>query len=153
MVQRDRETIIAKEFVKLSNVLRTGKNLKKFVKLARIMKLYTSPEQTAKLIELGFEQPTSIGGYKPTFRVEYDGEEVSKVIIGENKEDPIIAYSIGELIEMLPNDHYPDRRLEYDGIRWVVDWDVEGKIMQTMSVELIDALYDMITRLKEEGVR
>lgn len=39
------------------------------------MKQYTNKEQTAKLIELGFEKPKSVGGYEPTY---------------------------GELIEMLP---------------------------------------------------
>ena len=61
-------------------------------------------------------------------------------------------YSIGELIEMLPKNEYPHRRLEFDGIHWLVDWDAEGLFMQTMRVELIDALYDMILNLKEEGV-
>ena len=58
------------------------------------MKQYTTPEQTAKLIKLGFAKPKSIGGYRPTFVVEYEGVEISNVIIGENKQEPIYAYSI-----------------------------------------------------------
>lgn len=115
------------------------------------MKLYTDKSQTAKLIELGFEKPKSIGGYEPTFVVEYKGVEVSNVIIGENKQCPIYAYSIGELISFLPDDGVSDKRLEFDGFHWYVDWDSFEKIHQTMHVELIDALYDMCVKLKEEG--
>ena len=52
------------------------------------MKQYLSPEQTAKLIELGFEKP-----YRPDLDlVETYGYSV----------DAERNYSIGELIEMLP---------------------------------------------------
>jgi hypothetical protein len=54
------------------------------------MKQYLSPEQTAKLIELGFEKPKSI-------------------VEGKLYSDIYFAYSIGELIEMLP------RIVEYKG--------------------------------------
>lgn len=116
------------------------------------MKQHTTPDQTAKLIELGFEKPKSIGGYEPTFVVEYKGVEVSNVIIGENKQCPIYAYSIGELISFLPEDGASNKRLEFDCFHWFVDWDFFEKIHQTMHVELIDALYDMCIELKGEGV-
>lgn len=48
------------------------------------MKQYTTPEQTAKLIELGFENPKNI-------------------VEDELYSDIDFAYSIGELIEMLPS--------------------------------------------------
>lgn len=121
------------------------------------MKQYTTPEQTAKLIELGFEKPKSIGGYEPTFVVEYEGVEVSNVIIGENKQCPIFAYSIGELIKMLPKvidcdyDAY-NLRIEA-GSNWKICYVENGMIEDDCdSSELIDALYDMVVKLKEEGI-
>ena len=47
------------------------------------MKQYTNESQTAKMIELGFEKPKSIVGHDGYWGYDY-------------------AYSIGELIEMLP---------------------------------------------------
>lgn len=102
------------------------------------MKQYTTPEQTAKLIELGVEKPKSIEVYR-------DGHCVPFV-------EQRWVYSIGELISLLPDDGVSDRRLEFDGFHWIVDWDSFDKIHQTMQVELVDALYDMIIKLKEEGV-
>lgn len=117
------------------------------------MKLYTSLAQTAKLIEYGFEKPRSIGGYEPTYIVEYEGEEVSNVIIGENKQCPIYAYSIGELIEMLPS-HIGWCELNIWHIwhleRWVICFDPEK--YTSAATELIDAAYDLIVKLKEDGV-
>ena len=118
------------------------------------MKQYTTPEQTAKLIELGFEKPKSVGGYEPTYVVEYEGGKVSNVIIGENKQYPIYAYSIGELIEMLPmEDRAGERSMVYDGLEWVINWDNDdGTINQVVATEFVDALYDMIVKLKENGI-
>lgn len=126
------------------------------------MKQYTTPTQTAKLIELGFDKPKSIGGYEPTFVVEYEGVEVSNVIIGENKQCPIFAYSIGELIDILPkslkNPYNPPLAIEcnekwrvYYGVQedysweWIIFYEEERN-------ELIDALYDMCIILKKKGV-
>lgn len=101
------------------------------------MKQYTTPEQTAKLIELGFEKPS------PKWVKDENGDYRVKT----NDAD----YDIGELIEMLPkfsniydltNPHTMKRC-------WYV-----GHV-STLNVgadELIDALYDMIDKLKEEGV-
>lgn len=47
-----------------------------------IMRQYTTPDQTAKLLELGFEKPKSIVGHDGYWGYDYD-------------------YSIGELLEML----------------------------------------------------
>ena len=98
------------------------------------MKQYTTTEQTAKLIELGFEKP----------RLLYFGNNT----IGD------YAYSIGELIEMLPmEDRAGERSMVYDGLEWVANWDNDdGTINQVVATELIDALYDMAVQLKEEGV-
>ena len=103
------------------------------------MKQYTTPEQTAKLIELGFENPKNI-------------------VEDELYSDIDFAYSIGELIEMLPLEledvginttltmHFDNNiaNVEYIGV-----FGIEYSIMKE---ELIDALYDMILRLKDEGV-
>ena len=103
------------------------------------MKQFTTPEQTAKLIELGLERPKAI-----IYASAYQEEEGA---------DPDVeyeyAYSIGELLSFLPDDGVADRRLEFDGFHWFVDWDSFDEIRQTMGRELIDALYDMIIKLKE----
>ena len=111
------------------------------------MKQYTTPEQTAKLIELGFEKPKGLADAEPS-----SGKWVRE------------AYSIGELIEMLP------QHLDYKGgvadmpidyyaltIRQnvvmycdpYIDW---VEIQCNDHKELIDSLYDMVIMLKEEGV-
>lgn len=114
------------------------------------MKQYTTPEQTAKLIELGFE--------KPKFEIETQlcnikGQPLrTATIVGD--------YSIGELIEMLPPKIWDD----YAQIYWelCIDWDIMGNVwrvvyfhkalMRCYGKELIDALFDMVLRLKEDGV-
>jgi hypothetical protein len=95
------------------------------------MKKYTTPEQTAKLIELGVEQPKSIEVYR-------DGHCVPFV-------EQRWVYSIGELIEML-GVHLSS--IYYIGIEWFVN--AEG--IERRRDELIDALYDMILKLKEKRV-
>lgn len=101
------------------------------------MKQYTTPEQTAKLIELGFEKPKSYHD------IEWDGTEAY---------DYQLDYSIGELIEMLPTivDDFTlwigrDERSD----QWFVKYSPRSL---KLADELIDALYDMILKLKEEGV-
>ena len=109
------------------------------------MKQYTTPEQTAKLIELGFEKPKSIVGHDGYWGYDY-------------------AYSIGELIEMLPQylDYkggVADMPINYHSLtirRNIVmycdpymDW---IEIQCDDHKELIDNLYDMVTILKEEGI-
>lgn len=86
------------------------------------MKQYTTPEQTAKLIELGFMEP--IGSWETSDNV----------------------YSIGELIEMLAG----VSNLEI--IRYGSGWEVGDELRAFGSEELIDALFDMCVKLKEEGV-
>ena len=103
------------------------------------MKQYTTPEQTAKLIELGFEKPYSIASVEPIYGM--GGISVAK------------AYSIGELIEMLPKG-YDGELLEISAVilsyaKWMVRYPY-GIIIY--KAELIDALYDMVVKLKEEGV-
>jgi hypothetical protein len=111
------------------------------------MKQYTTQEQTTKLIELGFEKPKSYHDIK------WSGMEVY---------DYQLAYSIGELIEMLPKKIEAEVTDEYDSETaylqieegWAVSyfngWCTVEKC--TRATELIDALYEMIVKLKEEGV-
>lgn len=115
-----------------------------FQRLERIradMKQYTSESQTAKLIELGFEKPKSIE--KVTYIEQYGcGYET--------------AYSIGELIEMMPHS------MTFSDGDWnlCIDADIYGEELAwqvgfigeffVKDKELIDALYDMIIMLKEE---
>jgi hypothetical protein len=105
------------------------------------MKQFTTPEQTAKLIELGFEKP------KSEVKAEQAGDYAWY--------NP--AYSIGELIEMLPEEiegvttmfgrnilrnevSYFSRMLELE------------RYLSFKNDELIDNLFDMVVKLKEEGV-
>ena len=109
------------------------------------MKQYLTPEQTAKLIELGFEKP------KTSHRYWRENE----LIINNN-------YSIGELIEMLPEDieDKDNRGVWYfrniTGIS--VYYSREERMYWTdlyiscLHEELIDNLYEMVLQLKEEGV-
>ena len=112
------------------------------------MRKHTTPEQTAKLIELGFERP---------FRNEYL-HIVEEYGYAVNKER---NFTIGELIEMLPRaigDDYLDISSPFgEDDDWLItygqqvyeDWE---DIYTFINKELIDALYDMAIKLKEEGV-
>lgn len=108
------------------------------------MKQYLDQQQTAKLIELGFDKPKSYHA------IEWDGMEAY---------DYQLDYSIGELIEMLPMNINNDGRFEELIIHpnynnWVVKY--SGFFREPTYLicreELVDALYDMIVKLKEEGV-
>jgi hypothetical protein len=101
--------------------------------------MYTNNEQTAKLIELGFEKPTMKN--IPT----------SEGVVNEE------WYSIGELIEMLPNvvesedSEYATLQMYFDLFNWVIEYTgVEKTEYATSAIELIDALYEMIVKLKEK---
>lgn len=100
------------------------------------MKQYTTPDQTDKLIELGFEKPRGwcVEGIS------------SRLIMYKHKEDNEgFNYSIGELIEML------DGVSELEITRYGSGWEVGDELRVFTGEELIDALYDMILKLKEEG--
>ena len=101
------------------------------------MKQYTTPEQTAKLIELGFKRPRIDAGMTKWERYE-------PICTG--------SYTLGELIEMLPPRYnHEDLEINRDWRfeRWVVFYRGDDT---TAATELIDALYDMVVKLKEEGV-
>lgn len=109
------------------------------------MKQYTTPEQTAKLIELGF---VSTGRIKEVRTVH------PKVEVYHD-----CNFTIGELIEMLPtsakiNGYDCFLYIEpqhYDG-GWDVGYMRHNVELNQRATELIDALYDMVVKLKEEGV-
>ena len=112
------------------------------------MKQYTTPEQTAKLMELGFEKPCSIASVEPIYGM--GGISIAK------------AYSIGELIEMLPEAictshddscHY-HLSMDTDACMWRVRYmdDFDVTLCATYDVDLINALYDMVIVLKRQGI-
>lgn len=108
------------------------------------MKQYTNSEQTAKLIELGFAEPQG------TVKAEQAGDYAWY--------NP--AYSIGELIEMLPKTIIVGctmtKRLMFSLAFYGWEIGYLGMGMDEPIVfqraEFIDAIYDMIIRLKAEGV-
>ena len=115
------------------------------------MKQNTTPEQTAKLIELGFEKPKGwcVEGIS------------SRLIMYKHKEDNEgFNYSIGELIEMLPKTIIVGctmtKRLIFSLAFYGWEIGYLGMGMDEPIVfqraEFIDALFDMVLRLKEEGV-
>ena len=104
------------------------------------MRQYTTSDQTAKLIELGFTQP------KTKLPFEVANDELG------------YAYSIGELIEMLMTikgvkisfEAMYGGRLTLIVKRLVGDkWDI---LYGNVSKELVDLLFDAIVKLKEKGV-
>ena len=100
------------------------------------MKQYTSKDQTAKLIELGFPKPKSI------------------CLSSDNDVMVRGTYSIGELIEFLPRWIKPRGGLEIvaesDG--WLVMHGHDPFDPQCTMPELIDALFEYCVKLKEEGL-
>lgn len=124
------------------------------------MKMYTNESQTAKLIELGVEKPKSIWALSRNCpsdnQLSYESS-LGLTIRVEERFIPEYAYSIGELIEMLPQViefgekwvFYPLHVKPTVGGGWAVSY---CKEYDERDNELIDALYDMIVKLKEEGV-
>lgn len=119
------------------------------------MKMYTTSEQTAKLIELGFEKPKNTQYIQ---RAKARNLHSPFIEFGEPEFEG--SYSIGELIEMLdniPNNNWDFTRTSERIIRvevHILPKTKKDKYFYRVSYrkELIDALYDMILRLKEEGV-
>lgn len=106
------------------------------------MKQFTTPEQTSKLIELGFEKP-----------------RCATIFWRDNKEVTEINYTIGELLSFLP------KSIEVNGLfftlcihssthYWIVEYaDISfGTQARLYKEELIDALFAELVILKEEGV-
>ena len=113
------------------------------------MKQYTSKDQTAKLIELGFPKPQGWGNKDIS-----NGMSIS--LYNDGRES--FNYSIGELIEFLcPHLDTTIYRLELQKINECA-WDVEARDVNHNSLdyqiksELIDALFCACVTLKEEGM-
>lgn len=106
------------------------------------MKMYTSRDHTAKLIELGFAKPK--GWY-------IDGVTNNiKLYVNIDENPMMFNYSIGELLSFLPTRTYSGSiYIDYNGL-WRVGY--ENTVRHQSEFELIDALYDMCVKLKEEGV-
>lgn len=118
------------------------------------MKMYLNEQQTTKLIELGFEKPKNTQYIQ---RVKTRNLHSPFIAFGEPEFEG--SYSIGELIEMLPkeitNVGLTDSLSIYTDHNkmWTVEYSsVLGTLLSTYRTELVDALYDMILRLKERGV-
>jgi hypothetical protein len=105
------------------------------------MKQYTTPDQTAKLIELGFERP-----------------RYATMFWRDNKEVTEINYILGELLSFLPqfmdfDDGEYALSIEADPFKVNGTWWVFYEpSYHTESAELIDAIFAMIVKLKEKGV-
>lgn len=109
------------------------------------MKQYLDEQQTAKLIELGFENPSSIASVEPIYGM--GGISVAK------------AYTIGELLSFLPpiipQEYGYYINITHDSVSWVIDYKQYGDTQYkyiVSDVELIDGLFDLCVKLKEEGV-
>lgn len=124
--------------------------------------MYTSNDQTVNLIELGFKKPKGwyIDGVTNNIRL--------YVNIDENP--MMFNYSISELIEMLPmtitnkiwwgedkgKEGVWGLRIDTNGTEygWYISYerDHSAHLYLEGRTELVDALYDMVVKLKEEGV-
>lgn len=102
------------------------------------MKQYLSPEQTAKMIELGFEKPKSIVGHDGYWGYDY-------------------AYSIGELLSFLPEEIKSEEDDFVASLQITSGWELYYTTYSDIfyyvnNNELIDGLFDLCVKLKEKGV-
>ena len=111
------------------------------------MKQETTPEQTAKLIELGFA---------PNAKIKEVRTVHTRVEIVHD-----CNFTIGELIEILPEVLAPSNNDDWemllsistDSFMWTVEYDGgDFSPYEAASNELVDALYAMVVTLKEEEV-
>lgn len=111
------------------------------------MKQYLNSNQTAKLIELGFEKP------KSSVECELPKGDWRIGAVGIRK-----AYSIGELIKFCPRvidrigQDYVTIEISHDTVHWIVGYtDFDDRLTYaTSNSELIDAIFDMLIKLKEK---
>lgn len=112
------------------------------------MKMYLNESQTAKLIELGVEKPKN-----ERWLLDVANESTPSIQNKVKRQD----YSIGELLSFLP------KEIDCNGFKntlyifvnqgaWNVEYsDFLGELYSTYRTELIDAVFDMCIKLKEEG--
>lgn len=118
------------------------------------MKQYTNEIQTAKLIELGFEKPKNTQYIQ---RAKARNLHSPFIEFGEPEFEG--SYSIGELLSFLPpiipqeSGYYIN--ITHDSVSWVIDYQQHGDTQYkyiVSDVELVDAIFAMAIKLKEEGV-
>ena len=108
------------------------------------MKQYLNSEQTAKLIELGFEKPKNTQYIQ---RAKARNLHSPFIEFGEPEFEG--SYTIGELIEMLDKVGVTTY-IRFGGARAISLSNNKGREM--LGGQLIDLLFVMIVELKEEGV-
>lgn len=115
------------------------------------MKMYLNEQQTAKLIELGFEKP------KIVTEISWQENEKDNPIINANTIEYTRHYSIGELLSFLPeniakeNEMPSTLNISLLNGEWCVEYaDFLGADFSFSSVELIDAIFNMIEKLKDK---
>lgn len=106
------------------------------------MKQNTTEIQTVKLVELRFEKPRYV-----------------TMFWRDNKEVTEINYILGELLSFLPENVAKENEtpltlnISLMNGEWCVQYaDFLRADFEFCNTELIDALYDMCVKLKEEGV-
>ena len=104
------------------------------------MKQYLTPEQTAKLIELGFEKPKN-----ERWILDVANESTPSIQNLVKRQD----YSIGELIEALDTVN-ETVHCRFGGVKANLVSTNSG--YEKIGGELIDLLFDLCVKLKEEGV-
>ena len=114
------------------------------------MKQYTSNDQTAKLIELGFEKPKN-----ERWVLDVVNESTPSIQNIVKRRD----YSIGELLSFLPeniakeNEMPSTLNISLLNGEWCVEYaDFLGADFSFSSAGLIDAIFNMIEKLKEKEV-
>lgn len=112
------------------------------------MKMYTNSKQTAKLIELGFDKPKNTQYVQ---RVKARNLHSPFIEFGDPEFEG--SYSIGELLSFLPlTIQWTPRVIRCNVIEY--SFETEGSELYYCNAhnELIDNLFAMIVKLKEEGV-
>jgi hypothetical protein len=120
------------------------------------MRQYTNKEQTAKLIEIGVEKPKNTQYVQ---RAKVRNLHSPFIEFGETEFEG--SYSIGELIEILPeaiceskdDSYHYFLSIETDSLTWKVFYESEDEVVlcSTFGIELVDALCSMLTILKRQG--
>lgn len=108
------------------------------------MRQTTLPEQTAKLIELGFEKPKNTQYIQ---RAKARNLHSPFIEFGEPEFEG--SYSIGELIEMLDSIN-ETVHCRFGGVKAPLVSTNSG--YEKIGGELIDLLFDLCVKLKEEGM-
>ena len=113
------------------------------------MKQNLEESQTAKLIEMGFEKPKN-----RLVKQRFVRSTSSWIVVGEEGD-----YYIGELLSFLPeniakeNEMPSTLNISLMNGEWCVQYaDFLGTDFEFCNTELVDALYDMLVKLKEKGV-